>query len=290
MHITDEEIEASHPVITGRHELYDEAMRLVGARHAKGDLVDLVTCLLTRIEKAEARVVELESRPSATPSVSEETNAVSNEREARATPQETSDESGRPRGSDVRGNRVSHRGPVDVGGRASAVACPSEAPSGTACDRCGARDTTLKNESTFLFCWDRAGCAARKAQRTNEAIHVPKTGEQTFWYEAGLEAGLARPCACEGVLRSETPSVRDQFQALVDFVRADQCPAKDDCVCCRAYLDVANAHARNVGLPDGRACFNCDGDGVIGRDLARCKRCNGGGRLGVPTGGEGDRG
>jgi hypothetical protein len=46
--------------------------------------------------------------------------------------------------------------------------------------------------------------------RSDRAIHVPKTGEQTFWYEAGLEAGLARPCACEGVLRSETPLLADK--------------------------------------------------------------------------------
>ena len=36
---------------------------------------------------------------------------------------------------------------------------------GTACDRCGARDTTLKNESTFLFCFDRDGCDARRAKK-----------------------------------------------------------------------------------------------------------------------------
>jgi uncharacterized coiled-coil DUF342 family protein len=43
-------IRASHPTKTGRHDLYAEAMRLVGARHAKGDLVDLVTWLLHRAE------------------------------------------------------------------------------------------------------------------------------------------------------------------------------------------------------------------------------------------------
>jgi hypothetical protein len=54
--------------------------------------------------------------------------------------------------------------------------------------------------------------------RTDKAIHVPKTGEQTFWYGAGLEAGLARPCACEGVLRSETPRLPTAAY-LVDFLR-----------------------------------------------------------------------
>lgn len=43
-------IRAAHPLISGRHDLYMEAMRLVGARHSKGDLVDLVTWLLLRAE------------------------------------------------------------------------------------------------------------------------------------------------------------------------------------------------------------------------------------------------
>jgi hypothetical protein len=43
-------IRAAHPMISGRHDLYAEAMRLVGARHSKGDLVDLVTWLLLRAE------------------------------------------------------------------------------------------------------------------------------------------------------------------------------------------------------------------------------------------------
>jgi hypothetical protein len=152
-------------------------------------------------------------------SVSEETNAVSNEREARATPQETSDESGRPRGSDVRGDRVSHRGPGGVGGRASAVACPSEArATGDSYARrevsarryqCGCYWDWTEHGDTLFECTIHAQATAASVaktdrQRTDKAIHVPKTGEQTFWYEAGLEAGLARPCACEGVLRSET--------------------------------------------------------------------------------------
>lgn len=39
-------------------------------------------------------------------------------------------------------------------------------PLGPACDRCGARNTTLKNEQTFLFCFDRKGCHERKAARS----------------------------------------------------------------------------------------------------------------------------
>lgn len=47
-------IESAHPLTTGRHDLYNEAMRLVGERHGKGDLVDLVNWLLYRIERIEA--------------------------------------------------------------------------------------------------------------------------------------------------------------------------------------------------------------------------------------------
>lgn len=45
-----QEIDQAHPLRTGRHDLYAEAMRLVGARHAKGDLVELVNMLLHRSE------------------------------------------------------------------------------------------------------------------------------------------------------------------------------------------------------------------------------------------------
>lgn len=38
----DAEIKAAHPLRTGRHDLYAEAMRLVGAKHSKGALVELV--------------------------------------------------------------------------------------------------------------------------------------------------------------------------------------------------------------------------------------------------------
>lgn len=49
----DAAIKATHPTRTGRHDLYAEAMRLVGARHSKGALVELVNWLLVRVEEAE---------------------------------------------------------------------------------------------------------------------------------------------------------------------------------------------------------------------------------------------
>lgn len=49
------EIAASHPTRTGRHDLYAEAMRLVGAKRSKGELVKLVNWLLHRAEGAKAR-------------------------------------------------------------------------------------------------------------------------------------------------------------------------------------------------------------------------------------------
>ena len=45
-----EQIEATHPMNTGRHDLYKEALRLVGERHAKYDLVDLVNWFLVRLD------------------------------------------------------------------------------------------------------------------------------------------------------------------------------------------------------------------------------------------------
>lgn len=43
-------IKAAHPLRTGRHDTWAEAMRLVGERHEKGELVELVNWLLYRIE------------------------------------------------------------------------------------------------------------------------------------------------------------------------------------------------------------------------------------------------
>lgn len=51
-------IMASHPMQTRRFDLHAEAMRLVGERHAKGDLVDLVNWLLHRIESAKPQLYE----------------------------------------------------------------------------------------------------------------------------------------------------------------------------------------------------------------------------------------
>ena len=54
-----EQIDAAHPMNTGRHGLYAEAMRLVGERHAKYDLVDLVNWLLAGPEVLQAEVERL---------------------------------------------------------------------------------------------------------------------------------------------------------------------------------------------------------------------------------------
>ena len=48
----DAAIKAAHPLRSGRHDLYQEAMRMVGAKHSKGALVEMVTWLLLRIEQA----------------------------------------------------------------------------------------------------------------------------------------------------------------------------------------------------------------------------------------------
>lgn len=48
----DPQIEAAFPTRSGRHDLYGEAMRFVGARYTKGGLVALVNWLLHRIESA----------------------------------------------------------------------------------------------------------------------------------------------------------------------------------------------------------------------------------------------
>jgi hypothetical protein len=45
----DDQICAAHPLRTGNHERYVEAMRLVGAKRSKYALVDLVNWLLSRI-------------------------------------------------------------------------------------------------------------------------------------------------------------------------------------------------------------------------------------------------
>lgn len=49
----DAAIAAAFPTLTGRHDIYAEAMRLVGAKHSKAALVALVNWLL--LERANAR-------------------------------------------------------------------------------------------------------------------------------------------------------------------------------------------------------------------------------------------
>lgn len=51
----DEAINDAHPVESGRHGTYMEAMRLVGDRHSKSSLVAMVNWLLTRVEDLEAK-------------------------------------------------------------------------------------------------------------------------------------------------------------------------------------------------------------------------------------------
>ena len=59
----DAAIDAAHPLRSNRHDLYQEAMRLVGAKHSKSALVDLVNWLLLRTDTAEtkARLAETEA-------------------------------------------------------------------------------------------------------------------------------------------------------------------------------------------------------------------------------------
>lgn len=60
----DEAISNAHPMRTGRHDLYEEAMRLVGAKYTKGALVELVNWLLARVDAAqnEIQVVKIAVR------------------------------------------------------------------------------------------------------------------------------------------------------------------------------------------------------------------------------------
>jgi hypothetical protein len=48
----DAAIKAAFPTRSGRHDLYSEAMRMVGAKHSKAALVELVNWLLHELEKA----------------------------------------------------------------------------------------------------------------------------------------------------------------------------------------------------------------------------------------------
>lgn len=49
----DAEIDAVFPTRSERHDIYAEAMRMVGAKRSKGAIVALVNWLLHRIETAE---------------------------------------------------------------------------------------------------------------------------------------------------------------------------------------------------------------------------------------------
>lgn len=51
----DKAIDAAHPVRSGRHDTYAEAMRLVGAKHSKYALIELVNWLLIRVDVAEKK-------------------------------------------------------------------------------------------------------------------------------------------------------------------------------------------------------------------------------------------
>jgi len=55
----DEEIKLAHPIRSGRHDLYAKAQELVSAKHSKFALIELVTWLLLRLDKAEKNAAEL---------------------------------------------------------------------------------------------------------------------------------------------------------------------------------------------------------------------------------------
>jgi hypothetical protein len=56
----DEAIKAVHPCRSGRHDLFQEAQRMVGAKRSKYALVELVTWLLFRIDELTKQVAELQ--------------------------------------------------------------------------------------------------------------------------------------------------------------------------------------------------------------------------------------
>lgn len=139
----DEAIKAVFPTRSERHDLYGEAMRLVGARHGKFALVALVNWLLHRIEAGAGRE---SAKPQFQPLC------------------------GVPTGS--KGRVCGYPLPCNRHPELRRDAFPSQAPAGTACDRCGATNTSLKNEATFLFCYDRKGCDERR-----KGLHKPTISE-----------------------------------------------------------------------------------------------------------------
>ncbi len=79
---------------------------------------------------------------------------------------------GEPRRSGVTIEQPDVRGPDHADGDVLGGVRGQGAREGHACDRCGARNTTLKNEHTFLFCHDRAGCDARKTSGA-DTLDIP---------------------------------------------------------------------------------------------------------------------
>lgn len=53
----DEAINAAHPIKTGDHKTYERAMRLVGERDSKSDLVDLVNWLLVENNRLRGSII-----------------------------------------------------------------------------------------------------------------------------------------------------------------------------------------------------------------------------------------
>ena len=55
----DAAIDEAFPTNTGRHDLYAEALRLVGARDSKAELVELVNWLLAKNDKLHSALTAL---------------------------------------------------------------------------------------------------------------------------------------------------------------------------------------------------------------------------------------
>jgi hypothetical protein len=56
-----ESIKRAHPTRSGSHDAYSVAMKMVGHRHSKGELVSLVNWLLLRISRADDELVGLQN-------------------------------------------------------------------------------------------------------------------------------------------------------------------------------------------------------------------------------------
>lgn len=63
----DEAIDHAYPIESGRHDLYEEAMRLVGAKCSKGALVALVNWLLHQIDDHQKQIIALLPKPKNNP-------------------------------------------------------------------------------------------------------------------------------------------------------------------------------------------------------------------------------